>query len=365
MSGTVPPPPPPGPAPQGPGADSPQEPVRPASAAATAATPPSFAPGSAPQAGGAGSPSPAPAPAPPTAVQQPTASPHAPVPPAPTQRQPAGPAPTSPAPTSPAPTSPAPAGYSAPVRQPAYQPAAYRQPEYHQPAYQQPPAPLAASQQYGYTPQQYAYQQPSPPTGTAQAPAAAGSAKRPSRRLSPGWIVFIVVDVILIVVAVTFAINMLGGSDVPTVADAEPDAVATQDAQDGAEGEGAEEEPAADPGASVAEFASPSRNISCEVFENQVSCAIAELNQQPAPVEGCDGTTGYVVTLGGDGEVALPCVPGADKPTAAAGGLDELPYGESTTEGDFTCTSEQDGMYCQHDPSGKGFSLARAGVGTY
>lgn len=43
--------------------------------------------------------------------------------------------------------------------------------------------------------------------------------------------------------------------------------------------------------------------------------------------------------------------------------LDELAYGESVTEGDFTCTSEQDGMYCRHDPSGNGFSLARAGIG--
>lgn len=358
MSGNVPPPPPPpGPAPQGPGADSPHETVR---RPATAAVPPSFAPGSSSEARATGSWSttagPAPAPAAPTAVQQPTASPHAPVPPAPASPAP-GPTGPPPAPTVQAPA----AGYTAPVRQPAYQPAAYRQPEYHQPTYE-----TSSPQQYGYTPQQYAYQQASPPTGTAQAPVATAPPRRPARRLSPGWIVFIVADVILIVVAVAFAINVLGGSGGPPVAGGtEPDAVASQDAQGDAAAEDVEEGASGDPGASVAEFASPSRNISCEVFENQVSCAIAELNQQPAPVEGCEGTTGYVVTLDAQGKVALPCVPGADKPKKAPKKQDQVPYGESVTEGDFTCSSEQDGMYCQHDPSGKGFSLARAGVGTY
>jgi hypothetical protein len=359
MSGTVPPPPPPpGSSSQWPGVDSPHEPVRPPS---TAAAPPSFAPGSAPDARGrssrstAASPPPAPSP---TAVHQPASSPHAPIPPAPAESRPA---PTGPAPA-PATQAAPPAGYTAPVRQPAYQPAAYRQPEYHQPTYE-PVSP----QQYGYAPQQYAYQQASPPTGTSQAPVAPPPGKGRGRRLSPGWIAFIVADVILIVVAVAFAVNVLGGSDGTPSTDAggEPGAVASQDPQDDAAADDAEEEAADDPGASVAEFASPSRNISCEIFENQVSCAIAELNQQPAPVEGCDGTTGYVVTLDADGKVALPCVPGADTPTAAGDGLDEIAYGESTTEGDFTCISEQDGMYCQHDPSGKGFSLARAGVGTY
>ncbi|NOV96706.1 hypothetical protein [Isoptericola halotolerans] len=258
------------------------------------------------------------------------------------------------------------------MRQPAYQPAAYEQP-YQQNTYQQPaPEPQGQppqSQQYGYTPQQYAYQQApaSPPTGTAQNPASPGT--RRGRRLSPGMIAFIAVDAILLVVAIVFAVNVLSGSGAsPVDAGDEPDVVASQDAADDEDGDGGADDEAAqgtDPGASMAEFASPSRNISCEIFENQVTCKIAELNQQPAPVEGCDGMTGYVVTLDREGTVALPCVPTGEKPSTAGGGLDALSYGETATGGDFTCTSQEDGMYCQHDPSGQGFSLARAGVGTY
>lgn len=353
MSGNVPPPPPPpGPA-QGHGGDS-REPVR----RQSAASPPSFAPGAAPDARATGSPSPAPshAPAPPTAVHQPTASPHAPIPPAPGQLQPA---PTQVHQPQPAPA-PQQTQYTAPVRQPAYQPAAYQQPEYHQPTYGQAPP-----QQYGYTPQQYAYQQPTPPAGTTQNPAAP-AARRSGKRLTPGWIAFIAADAILIIVAVVFAINVLGGSDVPSVeAGAEPGPVASQGADETKDEDEEDESASADPGASVSTFASPSRNISCEIFEKQVSCAIAELNQQPAPVEGCDGATGYVVSIDAEGEVALPCVGSADMPKKAPKKLDQVAYGESVTEGDFTCSSKQDGMYCQHDPTGKGFSLARAGVGTY
>ncbi|PRZ07568.1 hypothetical protein BCE75_104259 [Isoptericola sp. CG 20/1183] len=343
MSGNVPPPPPPpGPASQGYGDDSSREPVRRPSAAAA---PPSFAPGTPPDARATGSPSPAP-------------SPHAPIPPAPNRAEAAPTQVQQPQPAS-APQQPQ---YTAPVRQPAYQPAVYQQPVYEQAHHQQPPQ--GPPQQYGYTPQQYAYQQPAPPPGTAQHPTTPAG-KRRGKRLTPGWIAFIAADAILIVVAVVFAVNVLGGSDLaPVDAAAQPSAGTSQEAQDDAEGDDGQEA-ADDPGASVSTFASPSRNISCEVFENQVSCAIAELNQQPAPVEGCDGTTGYVVTLDGQGKVALPCVAGADKPKKAPKKLDEVPYGESVTEGDFTCSSEQDGMYCQHDPTGKGFSLARAGVGTY
>ncbi|WP_277212494.1 hypothetical protein [Isoptericola croceus] len=317
--------------------------------AASASTPPSFAPGSLPDGQATVVQQPA------TAAQQPTAV-HAPIPAAPAPSAPAVPAPTQVHP----PQAPQQQSYTAPVRQPAYQQAAYQQAAYQQPSFQQAP-----QQQYGYTPQQYAYQQASaaPPPGTAQNPAAPAPSRR--TRLTPGWIAFIAVDAILIIVAIGFAFNALRGADAPAVdAGTDPDAVASQDAQGDAD-EGDADVDVADPGASVAQFAAPSRNISCEIFENQVSCAIAELNQQPAPVEDCDGTTGYVVTLDEEGTVALPCVPGSDKPKKAPKKRDQVAYGDSVTEGDFTCSSRQDGMYCQHDPTGKGFSLARAGVGTY
>ncbi|WP_278236965.1 hypothetical protein [Isoptericola sp. AK164] len=338
MSGTVPPPPPPGPGPQEPGgAASPA--AGPRGDDARPASPPSFAPRGASTGGPAPSPD-----------EQPT-QPHAPVPPAP----------SSPATSSPAPA-PVPAAAPAPARSAAWNATA-----------PVAGAPAPAAQQYGYTPQQYAYQQPpaagpaaaggTPPTGTTQQPSVGGR----GRRLSAGWIAFIVLDVVLVVVVAVLAFRALGGPDPSSTPTGDPEAVAGQDAQEGqGDGDDAGEQEAEDgPGELVTEFASPSRNITCQVYPDQVTCGLAELNQQPAPVEGCDGTTGYVVTLSGEGEVALPCVPQGEKPGPAGDGLDELPYGESRTEGDFTCTSETDGMYCQHDPTGNGFSLARAGVGTY
>jgi hypothetical protein len=384
MSGTVPPPPPPGPAPQEPGAERSQEPRQ---------APPSFAPAGA-RPWSAASPA-SPAAAPTAATPAPAADPqatqvhhgvHAPVPPAPSSSAPgAGQATAAFSPRSapgtypaqptaayppqgayaPQPTAAQPTAAQPPVAQPtaAYPPAPpaaqratapARQPAYSQPA----PAPG-----YGYAPQQHAYaaspapapQAPraAPGPATTQNPAVGRSSRR---RLSPGWIAFIAVDVVLAVVALVFVVQALGGSDVPTVSTPSDTPAAVQ--QDDA---AAEEEAAGGFGAQVAELRSPSRNISCQIFEAGVSCGIAELNQRPAPVEGCDGSSGYVVALDAAGDVALPCV--AEKPKKAPKKLDELAYGESVTEGDFTCTSEQDGMYCRHDPTGNGFSLARAGIG--
>lgn len=328
MSGTVPPPPPPGPGPQESGGASSPAPVPRRDSAA----PPSFAPRRAA--------------ATETAVPDEQATrQHAPVPPAPAAGSPAPPA-GSPAPP---PAQTAAWNATAPV----------------------PGQGAAPPQQYGYTPQQYAYQQPAgaggagTPPGTTQQPAVGGG----RRRLSAGWIAFIALDVVLLVVAIAFAFGALGGSDLPdTQAGGATEAAAGQDPQDGQDGDAqgdAGQDADSGPGELVTEFASPSRNITCEVYADQVTCGLADLNQQPAPVEGCDGISGYAVTLTGGGDVELPCLSKGDKPKKAPKDMEQLPYGESRTEGDFTCTSETDGMYCQHDPSGSGFSLARAGVGTY
>jgi hypothetical protein len=369
MSGNVPPPPPPGPAPQDRDGDPSRPPARPAG---SYQAPPSFAPG-APRATArsstsAGSPSvpsaaertmphpvhqttPQPAPSQHTSVQSPAGHQHAPIPPAPADAgaERAAAAQTQVHGQPPAPQVPhRQPSYSSPAPQYGYmsQPPAYQQ----QPAYQPPPA----------------YQQPAPQAPAqrqavqADPPTTQNPAVGARRRLSPGWIAFIVVDVVLIVVAGIFAFNALTGSapQVPqgdeTVAAAPSDG-ATDDATGAA---------AADPGEQLTEFASPSRNITCQIFENAVTCGIAALEQQPAPVESCNGTTGYVVTLDAEGMVSLPCVESGDTPKKAPKKMDQVGYGESVTEGDFTCESREDGMHCQHDPTGNGFSLARAGIGS-
>ncbi|WP_418277401.1 hypothetical protein ACNHYB_05520 [Isoptericola jiangsuensis] len=255
--------------------------------------------------------------------------------------------------------------------EPAYQQTAYQQPS-HQPGYQQPshqPGYQQPSHQPGYQQpsHQPAYQQPSHQPAYQQAPAPADppttqnpAVGRSRRRLTPGWIAFIALDVVLIVVVGIFAFNAITGPS-PQVAPTGDVAAAADPSQEPGDEDA---DAAADPGEQLAEFASPSRNITCQFFENAVTCGIAALDQQPAPVESCDGTTGYVVTLDADGQVSLPCVESGDSPKKASKKTDQVPYGESVTEGDFTCESRQDGMHCVHDPSGNGFSLARAGIGT-
>jgi hypothetical protein len=197
----------------------------------------------------------------------------------------------------------------------------------------------------------------------AQEPPGPGGRQR-RRGLSPGWIAFIAVDALLIIVAIVFAVQIFGGEPLRSNeagAGASESAAAPQGDASPAPSDAASPAPAE----VLAEFASPSRNITCQITSAGASCGIAELDQQPAPVEGCDGTTGYVVSIDGQGQVALPCVPSSDQPKKAGGNMDVLEYGETLTEGDFTCSSSENGMQCQYDPNGRGFSLARAGIGTF
>jgi hypothetical protein len=166
---------------------------------------------------------------------------------------------------------------------------------------------------------------------------------------------------------VVFAIQIFGG-DSPSMEPAAPGtaAEATQGAgEQGDDDATQDEEDQASDAEVLAEFASPSRNITCQITSAGASCGIAQLNQQPAPVEGCDGTTGYVVALDAEGQVSLPCVPASEQPKKAAKRMAVLEYGDSITEGDFTCSSADTGMSCTYDPSGRGFSLARAGIGQF
>ncbi len=350
---------------------------------------------------------------------------HEPIPPAP---EPAAPAAPSDAPTQawsaqpPAYQPPAQQGYAQPqaVRPQAYGQQGHGQPAYapqpqptqqptHQPAHQQPQPtqrqPAVHPQPAAYAPGAYAPGAPAagggdwwgdqwngasaqppqqiPPGGYAAsaqtyaaapaaappappAPAGNGNGREPRKRrgLTPGWIAFIAVDALLLIVAVVFAIQIFGDS--PSTDPAGPGAGAQATQGTGEQGDDATQDGGAAADAEVlAEFASPSRNITCQITSAGASCGIAELNQQPAPVEGCDGTTGYVVALDGEGQVSLPCVPTAEQPKKAGGGMDVLEYGDSITEGDYTCSSADTGMSCTYDPSGRGFSLARAGIGRF
>ncbi|MFF2624074.1 hypothetical protein [Oerskovia jenensis] len=287
-----------------------------------------------------------------------------------------------------------------PPAQPAYQPPAYQQqPAYQQPAYQAPPPAFApgsgqqaayqappAAPQPAYAPQPTApqYAQPAPQQYPAQQapqqyaaqqapqqyqqayaeqpPAAAAPGGRPGKRggrLSPGWIAFIALDVILVGIVIAFAINLAGGASGEAPAEGPGTSAEAPAATPGS--------PAEKPGPVVVtgeSVTTPSRNITCTIGEQGVSCGIAELATQPAPVDGCTGTTGYLVTLTSSG-VEIPCVPTADQPTKAGDDVAVLDYDQAKTVGSFTCTSSKTGMRCADADTGKGFNVAKAGLSSF
>ncbi|WP_051196668.1 hypothetical protein [Jonesia quinghaiensis] len=176
----------------------------------------------------------------------------------------------------------------------------------------------------------------------------------------------IVVDILLIVLAVVFAVNTFAGGpsqDPPAVATTEPQE--DQDNPDEKDEDSTEsDEPAEiDVEASGAKsFASPSGNISCTVSALGVECGIGTLENAPEPnVAGCEGYIGYVAQLNGTG-VIRPCVPEEALPGAADSSAKFLEYGEKYGVNNFTCVSERTGMKCTDANTGRGFNIARAGI---
>ncbi|MFC8731493.1 hypothetical protein ACFT5B_03415 [Luteimicrobium sp. NPDC057192] len=154
---------------------------------------------------------------------------------------------------------------------------------------------------------------------------------------------------VLVVVAVVLGFTLFGGSDSPTVVPASAAAKASAGT--------------ADAPAVTERFASPSRNIACTVTSAEATCSIANLAKKPAPVDGCDGTVGYVAKVASDGTVTTPCVAHRDKPHAAPKSEHVLSYGESVSVGNLACTSSETGVRCLDKSTGKGFTIARAGIG--
>jgi hypothetical protein len=197
-----------------------------------------------------------------------------------------------------------------------------------------------------------------PPAG--QHPARAGSSSRAGARSGLGALgtpVLALGSVVgaLVVVAVVLGFTLFGGGSGagPASAASSPRPSETTSHRIGSGG------------GSARTFSSPSRNITCEVSADEARCGIADLSEKPAPVQGCDGTVGYVVEVGRGGKVAAPCVPSNQQPYAAGGSVTLLAYGKKITVGDLVCKSEKTGVRCSDKSSGKGFTLARAGIGTF
>jgi len=261
---------------------------------------------------------------------------------------------------------PAPAAPGAPVVQSVHIHNGGGAPQYYTEQYQQP-------YQQGYAqPQAYAQQapqggqyppQPYPPQGYDQygqpvhGAAADGYGPEPGRKkLSPGWIAFIALDVLLVIAAIVFAVNLLGGPDANEEAGGTPSASqpASPEPEEGLETDG---------GAGVETFAAPSLNITCTISADGAACGIAQLDQKPAPDASCDGASGYVAKVDPSGNVTQPCVAKKDQPKKAKADVAILNYGAEKKAHGFTCVSDESGMKCVADSTGSGFSIARAGIG--
>ncbi|RYV52380.1 hypothetical protein EUA98_04040 [Pengzhenrongella frigida] len=171
--------------------------------------------------------------------------------------------------------------------------------------------------------------------------------------LSPRMTAFVAIDAVLLLgFLAVLAFVLTGGLGGSTEQETPAAGASSRPTQTSSP---ASDEPAE---ASTVTFALPSGNIACEVGSDAATCTIANSTATVPADETCAGVVGVKLTVTAEG-AAMPCVEGA-APGAAAEGTAVLEYGQSETVGDFTCTSSSTGVTCKHDPTGKGFKLARA-----
>lgn len=176
------------------------------------------------------------------------------------------------------------------------------------------------------------------------------------RRLGPGLTAFVVIDILLVLTfVVLFVLTRADGAG----PDAQPDPAATTPAPETSPEQSAPAEP--EESEALPAFVLPSGNIWCTMDETTATCTILEFSfEPPAPPEGCTGTVGNVLTVVAGEGAAFECMTAAAAPAPA--GTPVLDYGGGSTVGEMTCLSSRNGVFCRHNPSGAGFSLARAGT---
>lgn len=196
----------------------------------------------------------------------------------------------------------------------------------------------------------------STPTGTRRN--GSGSA------LGPGLTTFLVVDIILVITfLVLLAMSLANGPAGQRNTSASPDQSPTTSDAPADEPETSPDQsapPEPERNEALTDFVLPSGNIYCSMTDSTATCTILSFSYEPPPLpEGCTGTVGSVLEITAGGAPTFPCVP--EPPTGPAPGTPELAYGEGSTIGEMTCLSSRNGVFCRHDPSGRGFSVARAG----
>ena len=174
-------------------------------------------------------------------------------------------------------------------------------------------------------------------------------------QLSPGMRTFAIVDAVLVATfVVLLGMHLAAGPSTPPVSAPGTTPPPTVEPE-------TTPEPTSpvDPGQNegLTEFVLPSSNIWCTMTETSATCTIGTFSYAP-PEEECAGVIGPVLTLAAGERAAMPCVEAVPPRPEGATVLD---YGQASTIGEMTCHSSRNGATCRHNPSGMGFSVARAG----
>lgn len=171
------------------------------------------------------------------------------------------------------------------------------------------------------------------------------------RRLNGGEIALIVVVSVLVLVFLGMLVGRLGGTDGGSRATTATSATADDAMTPPADGVVVDL-------ADVAwSFRLPSGNIGCAMGVERVLCAIDSFDYQPPEIPGCPGETGVAFRIDAGGTAPL-CTTGSPSLSEVR----ELPYGESVTAGEFTCTSSETGVACRNG-IGHEITLRRATFG--
>ena len=99
----------------------------------------------------------------------------------------------------------------------------------------------------------------------------------------------------------------------------------------------------------------PSKNISCILYDEGVGCSILERSYASSGMQDCPDREFSIVALAGRTEVRC----GEEYLGQPGDTFHTLEYGETTTFSDYACTSQSKGMTCWNTITGRGFTISR------
>ena len=99
----------------------------------------------------------------------------------------------------------------------------------------------------------------------------------------------------------------------------------------------------------------PSKNISCVLYDEGVGCSILERSYASSGMQDCPDREFSIVALAGRTEVRC----GEEYLGQPGDTFHTLQYGETTVFSDYACASQSKGMTCWNTITGRGFTISR------